>query len=157
MNICLSFKSKYKQGYVPLTNLTIKNLQTRKANFKQSVNYINIGSGLLLYFLKAGDANEVKKRILLLSSYLFVHTKRCFMFDYLNQTVFKTLNVTDENILSFFLDSILKSAKNPKVQNLIYLLATTKDKYIVKYMLEDKKTKELFKKALDYYKRIKKC
>ena len=60
-------------------------------------------------------ANEVKKRILLLSSYLFAHTKRCLMFDYLDQTVFKTLNVTDENILSFFLDAILKSAKNPKV------------------------------------------
>ena len=143
-------------GYIPLTNLTLENLQTKKANFKKSVSSTGIANGLINYFAHANNEDEIKKRILLLGSYLFVYTRGDLMVSGFDKRVFETLTVSSHDMLIFFLDSILKNTKNPRIQNLIYLLAT-KDKNIVKYMLKDKATKELFKKALDYCKRIKKC
>jgi succinate dehydrogenase flavin-adding protein (antitoxin of CptAB toxin-antitoxin module) len=143
-------------GYIPLTNLTLENLQTKRANFKKSANGVMLANGLLNYFASAKSEDEIKKRILLLGSYLFVYTKGDLIVSTFDKQIFETLSVSNSDILIFFLNSILKNTKNPKIQNLIYLLAI-KDKNIVKYMLKDKKTKELFKKAIDYYKIIKKC
>ncbi len=143
-------------GYIPLTNLTLENLQTKKVNFKKTVSSVQIANGLISYFAAAKSENELKKRILLLASYIFAYTKKDPITGSFNEDVFVSLRSSNSNILIFFLNTILKNTKNPKIQNFIYLLVT-QNSNIVKYMLRDKNTKQLFEKALEFYKKAKKC
>ena len=143
-------------GYIPLTDLTLENLQTKKAKFQKKVSSVQIANGILDYLASAKTEGELKKRILLLGSYLFVYTKGDGMVSSFDDNVFVDLKPSESDILIFFLHTILKNTKNPKIQNLIYLLVT-KNSNIVKYMLHDKNTKQLFEKALEFYKKAKKC
>jgi len=143
-------------GYIPLTNLTIENLKTKKASFTKKVSSAQIANGLINYFASGKTQDEINKRILLLASYILAHTNKDPLTGNLKNSVFSGLKIEESDMLILFLNTILKNTKNPKIQDLIYFLVN-KNGNLVKYMLHDKKTKELFYKALQFYKKAKIC
>jgi hypothetical protein len=143
-------------GYIPLIDINVENLQTRESKFVKKVGASQLANGLITYLASSTNKKDLKKRILLLSAYLLAHTKGDITY-YLDSDVLKELY--DENghsILFMFIRDILKNTKNPKIQNLIYLLAT-KNSHLIKYMLNDKDTKELFNQIMKFYKEVKLC
>jgi len=159
LSVFLSSWLKYggMYGYIPLTELNLENLQTKKVKFLKRASTVQIANGLINYLSNSNNRDELNKRILLLSAYLLAATDKDITINFDKDNF---LRLTDENrghdFLTFFMRTILENTKNPKIQNLIYLLAT-KNKNIVKYMLHDKNTKQLFKKALEFYKKAKRC
>jgi len=150
-------KNSRKYGYIPLTNLTLENLQTKKAKFSKTANTSQVANGLINYLSESDDAAELHKRILLLTAYLLTSTKTDITI-YFDEDDLLSLSDEDggHDFLIFFMRTFLENTKNPKIQNLIYLLAT-QNSNIVKYMLESEDTKQLFEQVLKFYKKAKKC
>jgi len=161
LSVFLSSWLKYggNYGYLPLTNITLENLQTKKAKFQKNVTTNQVANGLISYLVRAHNKEELNKRIMLLTAYLLVSTKGDITVN-LDENNFLELNDNDSrghSFLIFFMRTILKHTKNYKIQNLIYLLAT-KDTKIVKFMLKDKETSKLFNIInKDYNKNVKIC